>query len=233
MIRAQNLGRSFLLEGNPSSLLPVLKNVSFEIPEGQCVALLGPSGSGKSTLLALLAGLDSPTEGAVSLNGTRLDSLNSDELTEFRAKNLGFVFQAYHLIPTLTALENVMLPLELQNLPRVECRNRAEAWLKRVGLDTRMNHLPRQLSGGEQQRVAVARALVAEPRIVFADEPTGNLDSVNAAKVTELLLSLRGRCALVLVTHDAALAGQADRVLRLRDGEVESDTLPKSAGARP
>lgn len=222
MIRAQNLGRSFLLEGNPSSLLPVLKNVSFEIPEGQCVALLGPSGSGKSTLLALLAGLDSPTEGAVSLNGTRLDSLNSDELTEFRAKNLGFVFQAYHLIPTLTALENVMLPLELAGVPQP--RAAAKEMLVRVGLGERLGHYPKVLSGGEQQRVALARAFVVKPALLLADEPTGSLDHASGERIMDLMFALNQELGttLVLVTHDLKLAARCDRAITIEAGQIKA-----------
>jgi putative ABC transport system ATP-binding protein len=170
--------------------------------------------------LAILAGLDRPSSGSIQIAGQRIDALDEEEMTRFRGKNLGFVFQSYHLIPTLTALENAMLPLELQGQSLSQARDLAAQELQRLGLSDRLDHLPRQLSGGEQQRVAIARALVSRPRVIFADEPTGNLDSSNALKILDYLLALRGRTTVMLVTHDANLAARADRVLRLKDGAL-------------
>ncbi len=220
MIRTQALGKTYWLEGNPPSRIEVLRGVDLEIREGEFVALLGPSGSGKSTLLGILAGLDAPTEGRVEVAGNDLTGMNEEDLTRFRGRNLGFIFQAYHLIPTLTAWENVALPLELSGQP--DAFPRAREWLARVGMESRKEHLPKQLSGGEQQRVAIARALVAQPRVIFADEPTGNLDSENGAKVIEVLLGLRGSATIVMVTHDVAMAKRADRIIAMQDGRVVS-----------
>jgi len=220
MIRTQGLGKTYWLEGNPPSRIDVLRGVDLEIREGEFVALLGPSGSGKSTLLGILAGLDAPTEGRVEVAGHDLTGMNEEELTRFRGRNLGFIFQAYHLIPTLTAWENVALPLELSGQP--DAFPRAREWLARVGMESRKEHLPKQLSGGEQQRVAIARALVAQPRVIFADEPTGNLDSDNGAKVIEVLLGLRGSATIVMVTHDVTMAKRADRIIAMQDGRVVS-----------
>jgi len=211
MIQVKNLSKSY---GN----LQVLRDIDLSFAEGEFVSLVGPSGSGKSTLLGLLAGLDQATSGAVTIDGQELGRLDEEALARFRGANLGFVFQAYHLIPTLTALENIALPLELKH--DREAWKRAQIWLERVGLGDRADHLPRQLSGGEQQRVAIARALVAEPKVLFADEPTGNLDSANGAKILDLILSLRGRVTTVLVTHDPALAARADRTIALKDGRI-------------
>ena len=220
MIRTAGLNKTYWLEGNPPTRVDVLRGVNLEIREGEFVALLGPSGSGKSTLLGILAGLDSPTDGRVEVAGSDLTEMDEEALTRFRGKNLGFIFQAYHLIPTLTAWENVALPLELSGDPLAY--DRAREWLARVGMEARKEHLPKQLSGGEQQRVAIARALVARPRVIFADEPTGNLDSENGTKVLEALLSLRGSATIVMVTHDAAMAKRADRIIALQDGQVVS-----------
>jgi putative ABC transport system ATP-binding protein len=203
--------------------LAILHGIDLTVPAGEFVAIMGPSGSGKSTLLGLMAGLDAPTSGSVKLAGESLVGLGEDALARLRGRLLGFVFQSFHLIPTLTAEENVAVPLELRG--DADARARARALLATVGLGERGHHLPAQLSGGEQQRVALARAFVAEPKILLADEPTGNLDSATGERVLALLTDLRARAGttLVLVTHDAGLAARADRVVTLRDGRVADD----------
>jgi putative ABC transport system ATP-binding protein len=201
----------------------VLTEVTLDVPPGQFLAVAGPSGSGKSTLLGLIAGLDQPTTGYIRVAGVEITRLSEDALARFRLNSLGYVFQAYHLIPTLTALENVAVPLELAGDP--DALPRATALLAEVGLADRAHHYPVQLSGGEQQRVAVARAIARRPALLLADEPTGNLDSGTGKQIIELLVGLRDTLAstLVLVTHDAALAARADRVVTLCDGRVVSD----------
>lgn len=199
--------------------LTVLADVDLSVPDGSSCAIVGPSGSGKTTLLGLCAGLDRPTRGWVALAGRRLDGLDEDGLAEVRRDEVGFVFQSFQLLPTLTALENVMIPLELAGRPG---EAPARRMLARVGLEDRVDHYPVQLSGGEQQRVALARAFVHEPRILFADEPTGNLDGETSRRIEELLFSLNQDLgtALILVTHDEGLARRADQGIRLRGGRV-------------
>ncbi len=201
----------------------VLADISLDVPPGQFLAVAGPSGSGKSTLLGLVAGLDQPTAGRITVAGVEITRLGEDALARFRRDTIGYVFQSYHLIPTLTALENVAVPLELAGEP--DALDRAGALLAEVGLAGRAHHYPVQLSGGEQQRVAVARAVCRRPRLLLADEPTGNLDSATGKQIIELLVDLhRNLCStLVLVTHDGALAAHADRVVTLRDGRIVSD----------
>ena len=203
--------------------LTVLSNITFEVAAGDFLAILGPSGSGKSTLLGLLAGLDRPTSGSVRLDGVALGELSEDQRARLRGEKVGFVFQSFHLIPTLTALENVQVPLELRGQ---RARAPALELLARVGLEKRAHHYPAQLSGGEQQRVALARAFSHGPRVVFADEPTGNLDAATGATVIDLLAEMNRAIGttLVLVTHDPELAARAGRVVRLADGAVVSDT---------
>ncbi|MGA2588604.1 MAG: ABC transporter ATP-binding protein [Bryobacteraceae bacterium] len=199
----------------------ILKGIDLEIPRGQFAAVMGPSGSGKSTLLGLLAGLDTPTTGTIFLDGQEITGLKEDELAVVRGRKIGFVFQSYHLIPTLTAEENVLLPMELVGNGGGGAE-RARELLERVGLGARRDHYPVQLSGGEQQRVALARAFMLRPPILLADEPTGNLDSENGRVVLELLLSLNRQegTTLVLVTHDPELSANADRRILLRDGRI-------------
>jgi putative ABC transport system ATP-binding protein len=210
---------------NGARRVEILQGITLEIPAGQFVAILGASGSGKSTLLGLLAGLDTPSEGEIWLDGVPIHNLAETELAAVRGRKIGFVFQSYQLIQTLTALENVLLPYELN----VEGSGLAQArrMLGEVGLGERMDHYPVQLSGGEQQRVALARAFVAEPPIVMADEPTGNLDSANGKMVLDLLLERNHKAGttLVLVTHDPEIASRADRKIVLKDGMVVEDTL--------
>jgi putative ABC transport system ATP-binding protein len=210
---------------NGSRTVEILRGINLVIPSGQIVAIMGASGSGKSTLLGLLAGLDDPTSGKVLLDGTDITGMEEDDLAQLRGKKLGFVFQSYQLVPTLTAFENVLLPHELNGVG--DGRGRAQELLERVGLNGREHHYPVQLSGGEQQRVALARAFIMQPPIILADEPTGNLDSVNGGHVLELLLELNRSAGttLVLVTHDEAVAAYADRRITLRDGVVMADTL--------
>jgi putative ABC transport system ATP-binding protein len=212
----------------------ILRGVDFDVPKGQFVAIMGASGSGKSTLLGLLAGLDSPTAGSVVIDGTEITGLSEDKLAVVRGRKIGFVFQSYQLIPTLTAEENVLLPHELTGGDVKVGTKRARELLESVGLSDRMDHYPVQLSGGEQQRVALARAFMVKPPILMADEPTGNLDSVNGAHVLELLITLNRRegTTLVLVTHDRALTEHCDRVVTLKDGLVISDEVRAAAGAR-
>jgi putative ABC transport system ATP-binding protein len=220
MIEVRGLKKSIR---NGTRTVDILKGIDLLVPAGEFVAIMGASGSGKSTLLGLLAGLDTPTEGQVFLDGTEISRLREDELAQVRGRKIGFVFQSYQLIPTLTALENVLLPYELNaNGNGLE---RARTLLDSVGLGDRMHHYPVQLSGGEQQRVALARAFVVEPPIVMADEPTGNLDSTNGDHVLSLLLdrNREARTTLVLVTHDPAIADRADRRVVLRDGVILSD----------
>jgi putative ABC transport system ATP-binding protein len=204
--------------------LTVLHGVNLEIPAGAFVAVLGPSGSGKTTLLGLLAGLDAPSRGSVRLAGTDLTALSEDARARFRRDNVGFVFQSFQLIPSLTARENVQVPIELQGLDGAA--ERAEALLSRVGLGDRLGHYPAQLSGGEQQRVALARAFVHSPRILFADEPTGNLDAATGQGIIALMeeLNREAGTTLILVTHDLDLAARAHRTIRLADGAVASDS---------
>ncbi len=214
---------------NGSRTVEILRGISFDVRAGEFVAIVGASGSGKSTLLGLLAGLDTPTAGDVVLNGMAISYLPEDRLAEVRGKLIGFVFQSYQLIPTLTALENVLLPYEL-NAPASDQRaglQRARELLAAVGLEERGSHYPVQLSGGEQQRVALARAFILRPPIVLADEPTGNLDTRNGEQVMRLLLELNRNegTTLVLVTHDPAVAEHAGRVLTVRDGELVSDDV--------
>ena len=198
----------------------ILDGVSLEVAAGEVVAVTGPSGSGKSTLLGLIAGLDTPSTGSIAVDGVELTGLRETELARFRRRTLGFVFQSYHLIPTLTAAENVAVPLELAGAPAPLAAARER--LAEVGLAERADHYPAQLSGGEQQRVAIARAVALTPPLLLADEPTGNLDSATGAQIVDLLLALNRdrRSTLLLVTHDAALAGRAGRRIALRDGRV-------------
>jgi putative ABC transport system ATP-binding protein len=202
----------------------ILNGLDFEVPKGQFVAIMGPSGSGKSTLLGLLAGLDSPTSGSIVLDGEEIAGLPEDRMAQVRGRKIGFVFQSYNLIPTLTAEENVLLPFELSG-GNGGGRNRARQLLETVGLADRADHYPVQLSGGEQQRVALARAFIVRPPILLADEPTGNLDSANGRRILELLVDMnrREQTTLVLVTHDRELASFADRTITLKDGRILSD----------
>ncbi len=204
----------------PSGVLTILHALDIAVPAGEAVAIVGPSGSGKSTLLGILAGLDTPTSGSVHMLGESLTELDEDERARLRAGKVGFVFQSFQLLPGLTALENVMLPLELANA--ADASDRAMHMLEQVGLADRATHQPLQLSGGEQQRVAIARAFVAQPALLFADEPTGNLDSGTGHKITDLMFSLREQLgsALVLVTHDDKLALRCDRRLQMGDGKL-------------
>jgi putative ABC transport system ATP-binding protein len=208
---------------SPEGTLTILRDVSFRIMSGESVAVVGPSGAGKSTLLALLAGLDLPTKGHVVLNGSNLSNLDEDGRAILRADNVGFVFQSFHLVPSLNALENVMLPLELAGHP--DARASARGIIEKVGLKERWSHYPAQLSGGEKQRVAVARAFATAPAVLFADEPTGNLDSRTGANIMSLMFELNRSSAttLVLVTHDMNLAEQCDRVLELDAGRLDRD----------
>jgi putative ABC transport system ATP-binding protein len=209
----------------------ILRGVDFAVPAGQFVAIMGASGSGKSTLLGLLAGLDTATSGRVVIDGTDITGLTEDKLAVVRGRKIGFVFQSYQLIPTLTAEENVLLPHELAGGDVKAGIARARELLSSVGLSDRMDHYPIQLSGGEQQRVALARAFMVKPPILMADEPTGNLDSVNGAHVLELLIALNRRehTTLVLVTHDLALTDHADRIVTLRDGRIIADEIREPA----
>jgi putative ABC transport system ATP-binding protein len=223
MLVARGLTKEYQSGAHP---LTVLRDVSFDIEAGAFVSIVGPSGSGKTTLLGLLAGLDTPTRGTVHLDGAELGALDEDARARLRGEKVGFVFQSFQLIPTLTAQENVQVPLELAGTasPR-EAAERAQGLLERVGLGDRRHHFPQQLSGGEQQRVALARAFVNAPRVLFADEPTGNLDGATGERIVELLRGLnreRG-CTIVLVTHDAGLAARTQRTIRLRDGVVVAD----------
>ena len=221
MIQVSGLTKTI---STPTHRVDILKGIDLEIPRGQFAAIMGPSGSGKSTLLGLLAGLDAPTSGRIVLDGVDITGLEEDALALLRGRKIGFVFQSYHLIPTLTAEENVLLPLELSGLSNGGSA-RARELLESVGLLDRRDHYPVQLSGGEQQRVALARAFVGRPPILLADEPTGNLDTANGHVVLDLLMTLNRRegTTLVLVTHDQQISEQADRRITLRDGRVVSD----------
>ena len=211
------------LQGNAGPV-EILRGISLKVDRGETVGLVGPSGSGKSSLLMLMGGLESATSGTVRALGRDLTRLNEDDLARFRLGNMGVVFQSFHLIPTMTALENVATPLELAGAP--DAWDRAEAELRAVGLGARLDHYPAQMSGGEQQRVALARAAAPRPAILLADEPTGNLDGANGQAIMDLLFGLRDRhgATLVLVTHAPDLAARCDRVIRLRDGRIEGET---------
>jgi putative ABC transport system ATP-binding protein len=203
----------------------ILNGISLSVPAGQTLALLGPSGSGKSSLLMVAAGLEAPSAGTVCVAGTDLTGLGEDGLARFRRRHVGIVFQSFHLIPTMTALENVTVPLEL--LGAQDAFDRARSELDAVGLGARCDHYPGQLSGGEQQRVALARAIAPEPDVLFADEPTGNLDTATGAEVSDLLFALheRKRTTLFLVTHEEALASRCQRIVRLKDGAIVADAM--------
>ena len=220
VLAAEGLGKQV---SSPEGTLAILSDVTLSIRRGETVAIIGASGAGKSTLLALLAGLDEPTSGRTLLAGNDLTQLDEDGRAAVRAGHVGFVFQSFHLVPSLTALENVMLPLELAG--RRDARDAAKEVLAGVGLAARVGHYPRQLSGGEQQRVAIARAFVGKPDVLFADEPTGNLDAATGEKIIELLFGLNKatRTTLVLVTHDRQLAARCDRTIRLEAGRVVAD----------
>ncbi len=222
MIEVRGLRKSIR---NGTRVVEILRGIDLVVPQGQFVAIMGASGSGKTTLLGLMAGLDSASEGEVLLDGVPISQLAEDKLAGVRGSKVGFVFQSYQLIPTLTALENVLLPHELN--ARGDGRAKAAALLEAVGLGDRMGHYPVQLSGGEQQRVALARAFVLDPPIVLADEPTGNLDSTNGEQVLKLLTERQreGNTTLVLVTHDPQIAARADRRIHLRDGLVVEDEM--------
>lgn len=222
MIRVENLTMRLHAGGH---VVNVLQSLTFDVQQKQVVAVVGPSGSGKSTLLGLLAGLDKPTSGSIYMDGHEITSWNEYQLAHFRRQRIGYIFQAFHLIPTCTALENVALPLELSGEPMAA--ERARELLQSVGLQDRQGHYPAQLSGGEQQRIAVARAFACRPPILLADEPTGNLDSATGQRVIDLLFTLHRDhgSTLVLVTHDSNLAKRADRIITLHDGAIASDKL--------
>ncbi len=217
MLEARSLRKQVT---SPEGMLTILDDVSLQVAAGETVAVVGASGAGKSTLIALLAGLDEPTEGTVWLDGVELSALDEDGRAAARARHVGFVFQSFHLLPSLTALENVMLPLELAG--RADARAAARDVLRQVGLENRLGHYPRQLSGGEQQRVAIARAFVTKPAVLFADEPTGNLDTATGARVMQLLFDLNAASGttLVLVTHDREIAGRCGRIIAMDAGRL-------------
>jgi putative ABC transport system ATP-binding protein len=232
VLETRDVRKSF---GEGDAAVEALRGVSLGVSAGEMLAIMGRSGSGKSTLLTLLGGVDTPTSGQVLLEGVNLAQMDDDQRTLIRRRRIGFVFQAFNLLPILTAEENVTLPLELDGVPSAEARQRAQRVLEMVGLTARRDHLPGKLSGGEQQRVAIARALVIEPAIVLADEPTGNLDSTNSKRITQVLRELVDRHGqtLVLVTHDPAVADQADRVIFLHDGQIEREELRRPAMIQP
>ena len=222
MIKLVDLSRTVLMGGVP---LTVLHPLTLEIPKGQFVAVMGPSGSGKSTLLGLMAGLDRPSSGEVRINGAALTEMNEDQLARFRGANIGFVFQSYHLIPTLTAKENVQVPMEIMRLGAAP--RRAGELLEQVGLSQRAAHYPAQLSGGEQQRVAIARAFACLPPVLLADDPTGNLDSQTGETIIALLRRMHREegATMILVTHDPGIAKAAERIVNLLDGRIDGDRL--------
>lgn len=220
ILSVQNLGKTYLNEGRS---LKILDNISFSIEKGSSLALVGPSGSGKTTLLGLCAGLDKSSSGKVYIHNTEINQLNEDQRAALRNQHVGFIFQNFQLLPTLTALENVMVPLELRGEKNIQ--SRAAALLEKVGLAERAHHYPSQLSGGEQQRVAIARAFSNEPSILFADEPTGNLDAETSEKIVNLLFNLNKEAGttLVMVTHDLELAAKTQRIIRIKGGILISD----------
>jgi putative ABC transport system ATP-binding protein len=217
LLKAESLTKKVI---SPEGELTILDCVSFTVERGQSVAIVGPSGAGKSTLLALLAGLDEPSEGQVWLNGVELTELDEDGRAAVRNREVGFIFQSFHLLPSLTAIENVLLPLELLSAPNA--KDQARQALVRVGLEHRLRHYPRQLSGGEKQRVAIARAFVGSPSLLFADEPTGNLDNNTGARILNLLFELNAAAGttLVLVTHDLEAAARCDTLIELAGGRI-------------
>jgi putative ABC transport system ATP-binding protein len=233
VLEARALTRTY---GGGELRVEALRGVDLKVEQGEFLAIMGPSGSGKSTMLHLLGGVDAPTSGQVLLEGVDLASLSDDQRTIIRRKRIGFIFQSFNLLPTLSAEENVSLPLELDGVPTSEAVRRARTSLDLVGVSHRRTHLPSTLSGGEQQRVAIARALVIEPALLLADEPTGNLDSANGRQVTALLRRLvdERHQTIVMVTHDQNVAAQSDRLVCLRDGLIESDNeqTPVLAGRR-
>ena len=222
MIELKSLSKTVTMGGEP---LTILHPLDLSIPGGQFLAVMGPSGSGKSTLLGLMAGLDAPSGGDVRINGELLTAMNEDRLALFRGENIGFVFQSFQLISTLTARENVQVPMEIMR--KAGPAKRADDLLEQVGLSARARHYPAQLSGGEQQRVAIARAFACRPPVLLADEPTGNLDSVTGAQIIELLKRMHRdeKATLVLVTHDPEIASASQRIVQLQDGRISSDSI--------
>ncbi len=227
MISCKAITKSY--RKGPNVVTP-LENLTLEVPRGEFLALMGPSGSGKTTLLNLISGIDTPTSGTLEIDGENIASFSRKQLTRWRARNVGYIFQLYHLIPVLTAFENVELPLLITSLSRSERRKKAEAVLELVGLTDRSHHTPSELSGGQEQRVAIARALVADPALLVADEPTGDLDRESAGKILELLqtLSREHGKTIVMVTHDARAAAAADRTLHLEKGKLLTEDPNKS-----
>ena len=217
VVEVSGLGKTV---DNGGEQLVILQDISFSVMSGETVAIIGASGSGKSTLLGLLAGLDAPSSGEVRLDGVSLNALDEDQLARLRGRALGFVFQSFQLLPSLTALENVMLPLELAGV--AGAAETARGWLERVGLDHRLKHYPKHLSGGEQQRVALARVFAPNPGLILADEPTGNLDAATGSQIIELMFDLNARqgTTLLLVTHDEAIAARCGRTLRIQSGQL-------------
>jgi putative ABC transport system ATP-binding protein len=230
MITLRGVSKTVESGGHP---LTILHSLDLTVPAGQCLAIVGPSGSGKSTLLGLIAGLDAPTSGSILIDGVDITTLDEDQLARLRGDKVGFVFQFFHLVPSLTALENILVPMEIAG--RRDARPRAQALLDEVGLHDRGHHYPSQLSGGEQQRIAIARALANDPPLILADEPTGNLDSTNGRHILDLLLQVRHarQATLVLVTHDPSVAAVADARLTLRDGRPVEDATTATVGAMP
>ena len=222
ILSLQNVSKNYISGGNH---LTVLDNISFSVQEGASMAIVGPSGSGKTTLLGLCAGLDQPSAGSVELQQNHLERMNEDQLAAVRNKYVGFIFQNFQLMPTLTAIENVMVPLELRG--DIKVRGIAMEYLEKVGLADRSHHYPAQLSGGEQQRVAIARAFSTRPAILFADEPTGNLDAETSEKIVDLIFGLNREAGttLVLVTHNSELAAKTQRIIHLKRGQIFSDEL--------
>jgi putative ABC transport system ATP-binding protein len=220
MINVENLNKCFFQNQNKIS---ILKDLSLQIAAGEVIGIVGQSGSGKTTFLTLMSGLEKPDTGSIIVNDTDIVKLSEEQLTQFRAKNISIVFQQYHLISHLTALENVMLPLEVMGIPNKEAQERALNLLKEVGLENRVEHFPSQLSGGESQRVAIARALVTTPKVIYADEPSGNLDQETGAKVMNLFMAIvkKYQITTLLVTHNLELAGLCQKVFKLQNGHFE------------